>query len=72
MSKKIQKTLFNILYIVFALLALTGAYLKLQHNPSGTTIIFIGFIPGQLLLIIDYQLLRKRVRELEKKNETKI
>jgi len=68
MNKKFQNIFINILYVVFSIFVFTGAYLKLQHNPFGTNVFLIGLILGQSVLIIDNMLLKKKIKELEKKN----
>ena len=53
MKYKQVNTTIGILYIVAAVMVITGAFLKIQHHPNGLLFLLAGFIAGSLISSFD-------------------
>lgn len=64
---KVQKDrLLRVVYVISALLVLTGAFLKLQHYANGDLFLLTGFISGSLISEFEIYGLKKIIKEFEK------
>jgi hypothetical protein len=60
MTDKQVKLTIGISYSAAAIMILAGVILKTQHNPNGSLISLIGFIPGMLTIIFDRTRFKKK------------
>jgi len=71
MSNKQIKLFTGILYSIAAVMALAGAFFYIFHNPIGLLLFIIGIVLGTIADSFKIAQLKKRIKELEKKQELK-
>lgn len=72
MKSKKQRRIFNMLYLVSALLVLLGAILIFKDNDLSHIVLVVGVLVGIWTLLIENSLLKKRISQLEKDIQQKV
>lgn len=72
MKSKKQRKIFNMLYLVSALLVLLGAILIFNDNDLSPIVLVVGVLVGIWTLLLENSLLKKRISQLEKDIQQKV
>jgi hypothetical protein len=67
MNEKSIDRIFDIVYTLCAIVVLLGAFLKLQHYPHGSQMLWTGLIVGTLVSYVDNMRLRQKIKKLEER-----